>query len=77
MKILFDYLSLFGEETDAEKIARIEKSVEEKDKLIETLKTEKENLEKKINSLRIDGLVKKVETKVQEKEEEIQFDFDL
>lgn len=65
------------QETDAEKIARIEKALEDKDQEIATLKSEKETLEKKVNSLKIDGLVKKVEPKVQVQEEEIQFDFDL
>lgn len=64
-------------ETDAEKITRIEKALEEKDLEIASLKSEKETLEKKINSLKIDGLVRKVEPKVEVKEEEVQFDFDL
>lgn len=64
------------QETDAEKIARIEKALVDKDSEIANLKAEKETLEKKVNSLKIDGLVKKVEpTKVEE--EDIQFDFDL
>ena len=64
-------------ETDAEKIARIEKALEEKDATIQKLTEERDTLNKKINSLKIDGLVKKVETKVQEKPEEIEFDFDI
>ena len=65
-------------ETDAEKIARIEKALEEKDKTIAEYKEKFEGLEKKYNSLKIDGLVKKVEPKVLKTEEEdIQFDFDL
>lgn len=64
------------QETDAEKIARIEKALLDKDNEIAGLKAEKEELEKKVNSLRIDGLVKKVEpTKVEE--EPIEFDFDM
>lgn len=64
------------QETDAEKIARIEQALLDKDNEIATLKAEKETLEKKVNSLRIDGLVKKVEpTKVDD--EPIEFDFDL
>ena len=64
------------QETDAEKIARIEKALADKDNEIASLKAEKEGLEKKVNSLKIDGLVKKVEpTKVEE--EQIEFDFDM
>lgn len=82
MKKHFDYLSLFGkddpkQETDAEKIARIEKALEEKDNEIATLKADKEGLEKKINSLKIDGLVKKVDPTLKVEDEEIQFDFDM
>ena len=64
------------QETDAEKIARIEKALVDKDNEIATLKGEKETLEKKVNSLRIDGLVKKVEPTTVE-EEPIEFDFDM
>ena len=64
------------EETLEEKLARIEKSLEDKDNEIANLKAEKEGLEKKVNSLKIDGLVKKVEPKVVE-DEPIEFDFDL
>ena len=77
MRKRIDYLSYFGEdETIEQKLERVEKSLEEKDKLIASLKADKELLEKKVNSLKIDGLVKKVEPKVKV-EEEIQFDFDL
>ena len=38
---------------------------------------ERDNLQKKLNALRIDGLTKQVETKEVQVEEEIQFDFDL
>ena len=63
-------------ETDAEKIARIEQALADKDAEISQLKADKDGLEKKINSLKIDGLVKKVEpTKVEE--EPIEFDFDM
>lgn len=64
-------------ETDAEKIARIEQALQDKDTEIAQLKADKDALEKKVNSLRIDGLVKKVEPKVIEQPEEIEFDFDL
>lgn len=65
-------------ETDAEKIARIEKALEEKDATIKKLTEDNEVLNKKINSLKIDGLVKKVEPKVlKEEPEEVEFDFDL
>ena len=64
------------QETDAEKIARIEQALADKDAEISQLKADKEGLEKKINSLKIDGLVKKVEpTKVEE--EPVEFDFDM
>jgi predicted RNase H-like nuclease (RuvC/YqgF family) len=65
-------------ETDADKIARIEKALEEKDATIKKLTEDNELLSKKINSLKIDGLVKQVEPKVlKEEPEEIEFDFDL
>lgn len=65
------------QETLEEKIARIEKALVDKDNEIATLKGEKETLEKKVNSLRIDGLVKKVEPTTKVEEETIQFDFDM
>lgn len=82
MRKHFDYLSLFGEEkkpqeTDAEKIARIEKALADKDNEIAQLKADKEGLEKKVNSLKIDGLVKKVEPTTKVEEETIEFDFDM
>ena len=64
-------------ETDAEKIARIEQALAEKDETIKNLQGENEGLKKKINSLKIDGLVKKVEPKAVKEEEPIVFDFDL
>ena len=65
-------------ETDADKIARIEKALEEKDATIKKLTEDNEVLNKKINSLKIDGLVKQVEPKVLKTEpEEVEFDFDL
>ena len=84
MKKHFDFLSLFGDdkkqphqETDAEKIARIEQALADKDNEIATLKASNEELTKKVNSLKIDGLVKKVDTTPKVEDEEIQFDFDL
>lgn len=65
------------QETDADKIARIEKALADKDNEIASLKAEKDGLEKKINSLKIDGLVKKVEPTKVEQDEEIEFDFDM
>ena len=65
------------EETLEEKIARIEKALADKDAEIEQLKGEKEGLEKKVNSLKIDGLVKKVEPTTKVEEETIEFDFDM
>lgn len=64
-------------ETLEEKLARIEKSLEEKDNTIAELTAKKEGLEKKINSLKIDGLVKKVEPTKQSEPEQIEFDFDM
>ena len=64
-------------ETDAEKIARIEKALEEKDTTIQQKDIEIADLKKKINSIKIDGLVRKVEPKVVEVQEDIEFDFDL
>ena len=63
-------------ETDADKIARIEKALAEKDETIKQLQDENGKLNKKINSLRIDGLVRQVEPTIKEKEEVV-FDFDL
>ena len=65
------------QETLEEKLARIEKALVDKDNEIATLKGETEPLEKKVNSLRIDGLVKKVEPTTKVEEETIQFDFDM
>ena len=65
------------QETDAEKIARIEQALTDKDAEITQLKADKEGLEKKINSLKIDGLVKKVEPTTKVEEETIEFDFDM
>ena len=65
------------QETDAEKIARIEQALADKDAEITQLKADKEGLEKKINSLKVDGLLKKVEPTVKVEDEEIQFDFDM
>ena len=65
------------EETLEEKLARIEKSLEEKDNTIAELTAKNEGLEKKINALKIDGLVKKVEPTAKVEDEEITFDFDL
>ena len=64
-------------ETDAEKIERIEKALIEKDNTINEQQKTIDNLNKKINSLRIDGLVKQVEPKVVEPPEQVEFDFDL
>lgn len=64
-------------ETDAEKIARIEQALAEKDETIKTLQGENEGLKKKINSLKIDGLVRQVDPKVVKDEEPIVFDFTL
>ena len=65
------------QETDAEKIERIEKALADKDAEIEQLKASNSELTKKINSLKIDGIVKKVEPTKVEPQEEIEFDFDM
>lgn len=65
------------EETIEEKLARIEKALADKDNEIEQLKADKEGLEKKVNSLKIDGLVKKVEPTAKVEDEQIEFDFDM
>ena len=65
------------QETLEEKIARIEQALVDKDNEIAILKGEKETLEKKVNSLKIDGLVRKVEPTTKVEEETIQFDFDM
>ena len=65
------------EETIEEKLARIEQALADKDAEITQLKADKEGLEKKVNSLKIDGLVKKVEPTKQVEPEEIEFDFDM
>lgn len=65
------------QESLEEKITRVEKALEEKDKQIADLTTKNQEYEKKLNSIKIDGLVKKVETKAVEVEEPIEFDFDL
>ena len=65
------------EETIEEKLARIEKALADKDNEIEQLKADKEGLEKKVNSLKIDGLVKKVEPTDKVEDEQIEFDFDM
>ena len=83
MRKLFDYLSLFGEdkkpkeETIEEKLARVEQALADKDNEIATLKASNEELTKKVNSLKIDGLVKKVEPTTKVEEETIEFDFDM
>ena len=65
------------EETLEEKLARIEQALADKDNEIAQLKADKEGLEKKVNSLKIDGLVKKVEPTTKVEEEPIEFDFDM
>ena len=65
------------QETDAEKLARVEQALTEKDNTIAELTAQNESLQKKINSLKIDGLVKKVEPTKEVNEEEIEFDFDM
>lgn len=75
-----NFLTLFGEEkkeTDSEKLARIEKALQEKDTEIAQLKKDKEDMQKTINSIKLDALTKKVEPAKQVEEDEIQFDFDI
>ena len=78
MRKIYDFLSLFGdEETDAEKIARIEQALQDKDNEIAQLKKDKGELEKKINSIKLDALTKQVEPAKKEVEEPVTFDFDM
>ena len=81
MRKILDILSLFGDEpkqeTDSEKLARIEKALEDKDKEIAQLKENQAKLEKENKALKLDGLVKKVEPAKQVEDEEITFDFDI
>ena len=76
---LFNFLTLFGEpeETDSEKLARIEKALADKDAEIAQLKATNEGLEKKINSIKLDALTKQVEPAKQVEEEKVVFDFDM
>ena len=74
----FNFLSLFGDdETLEQKIARVEKALEEKDNKIKELEDTNKELEKQVKTLKLDGLVKKVEPTPEVKEEEITFDFDM
>ena len=76
---LFNFLTLFGEpeETDSEKLARIEKALADKDAEIAQLKATNEGLEKRINSIKLDALTKQVEPAKQVEEEKVVFDFDM
>lgn len=76
---LFNFLTLFGEpeETDSEKLARIEKALADKDAEIAQLKATNEGLEKKINSIKLDALTKQVEPAKQVEDEKVVFDFDM
>ena len=65
------------EETMEEKIARIEKALQDKDNEIATLKQEKAEVEKKFNSFKLDALTKQVEPAKEEVEEPVSFDFDM
>ena len=65
------------QETLEEKIARIEKALADKDNEIAQLKADKGELEKKVNSLKIDGLARQVEPISQPVVEDVLFDFDL
>lgn len=84
MKKLYT-LALFGEEDKKEltpqemsaKIDELENKLQEKDTQIATLTTERDELQTKVNGLRITGLTKMVEPKGKEIEEPVEFDFDL
>ena len=65
------------QETLEEKLARVEKSLQDKDNTIAELTAKNEELTKKVTSLKIDGLVRQVEPISQPVPEEVQFDFDL
>ena len=77
-----NFLTLFGDEpkqeTDSEKLARIEKALQDKDNEIAQLKKEKDEMQKNLNSIKLDALTKKVEPAKEDKEDEdIEFDFDI
>ena len=85
MKKLYT-LALFGEPEPKEltpqemsaKIDELEKSLNEKDTTIKSLTTERDDLQKKLNGLRITGLTRQVEPISKPNEpEEVQFEFDL
>ena len=65
------------EETMEEKIARIEKALQDKDEQIAKLQSEKAEVEKKFNSFKLDALTKQVEPAKEEVEEPVSFDFDM
>lgn len=81
----FDYLSYFGDEpktlTPEEMTAKINELEQQHSKLIEenaTLKKTNEDLQAKVNSYKITGLTKQVDTSVkEEKEEPVSFDFTI
>lgn len=82
MRKIINFLTLFGEEkkeTDSEKLARIEKALQDKDNEIAQLKKDKDEMQKTLNSIKLDSLTKKVEPASEEveKDEEIEFDFDM
>ena len=61
----------------SQKLDELEGKITTLTKERDTANQERDNLQKKLNALRIDGLTKQVETKEVQVEEEIQFDFDL
>ena len=82
---LFDYLSCFGDEPKTLTPEEIGKKLEEFEQKFtalqeenKTLKKTNEDLQSKVNSLKITGLTKQVEPSVKvEEPEEIKFDFDF
>ena len=86
-KVLFNYLSLFGEEPKpkelspqemASKIDELEGKLTSIQKERDDAIKQRDDLQKQVNGLRITGLTQKVDANgVQPKEEQVTFDFDL
>lgn len=82
---LFDYLSCFGDEPKTLTPEEMGKKLEEFEQKFNALQEENKSLKKtnedlqsKVNSLKITGLTKQVEPSVKvEEPEEVQFDFDI
>ena len=85
MRKQFDYLSCFGEEQKPLTPEEVSKKLEEFEQKFtalqeenKTLKKTNEDLQSKVNSLKITGLTKQVEPSAKvEEPEEVQLDFDF